>query len=442
MLGSRAMRSRTLIVAVDVVFALTIVGCGDPDPNPNRPSAPAENDPAFSSQGLDSWYLVSDPATPGNDRVTAIITAPDGADYVDAYIPGLKPIRMIEQDGAFAMDESIAELGIGAHEVLFTANGSNKAFAKHTLNRSAAYYVIVTTDFDFSDPGVNSLNYTDRLHTDHPDVVMTHFWAPYTYTDTAVTEQRRGVLDAWIKKQRDDFGDEIGLHIHPYCHFVTAAGVTCITDQSTVYPAGDTTGYTIKLSAYGREPMAQLLEHAKTIFNQRGLGTPVTFRAGGWTASLDTLHALANTGFIADTSALNWARIEEWEGDELYAWNMANWTPIGDTTQPYYPSTTNPLSSDPAPNLTLLQVPDNGVMIDYVTTTEMIGLFDANWDGAPLESPRTLMMGYHPAPGMSSGEYTRLNDFMHHADKHLASRGTGPVVYITLENVTKAFPAP
>lgn len=431
------MRSRTTVIAL----AFVIFGCsGHPDPNPNRPAAPAANDPAFSSQGLDAWYLIGDAATPSRDQLTALITAPSGTDYVDAYIPGLAPIRMVEQDGAFGIDVSLAELPVGAHEVLFSANGSTTAFASHTIHRSAAYYVLATTDFDFAEPGSVSLGYIDTLHRDHPELVMTHFWAPYTYTDPNVSPARRTALDTWIKKQNTDFGDEIALHIHPYCHFVTSAGVTCITDQSTVYPAGDTSGYTIKLSAYGRAPMAQLFERAKTIFNERGLGTPVTFRAGGWTASLDTLLALQDTGFIADTSALNWARIEEWTDYELFDWNMTNWNPINDTSQPYYPSTTNPVSSDPAPRMTLLQVPDNGVMIDYVTAPEMIGLFTTNWDGAPLQSPRTLMMGWHPAEGMSSFEYRKLDEFFRHADQHLASRGLGPVVYITLENVTAAFP--
>jgi hypothetical protein len=432
------MRSRSLVIALVV----TIFGCsGYPDPNPTRPAAPTENDPAFSAKGLDSWSLVGDAATPATNKLTTIITAPDGTDYVDAYIPGLPPVRMQEQDGAFAMDVSIAPLPIGAHEILFSRNGSNTAFAAHTLNRSAAYYVLVTTDYDFADPGNTALGYMDKLHAEHPAVVMTHFWAPYTYTDPTVTATRRTELDTWLKKQQADFGDEIALHIHPYCNFVETAGITCITDQSTTMPGGDTTGYTIKLSAYGREPMAALFERAKTIFNERGLGTPRTFRAGGWTADLNTLLALSDTGFIADTSALNWSRIEEWEGYELYTWNMTNWTPMTDTTQPYYPSTTTALMSNPPPNMPLLEVPDNGVMIDYVTTQEMIGLFAANWDGAPLEAPRTLMMGFHPAPGMSSAEHTRLNEFFRHADLHLASVGLGPVVYITLEDVVAAFPA-
>jgi len=430
------MRSWTFVLAM---FAF---GCNDgyPDPKTDRPNAPSSNDSAFSSRGLESWYLIGDGATAGEDQLTFIITAPPGTDFVDAYIPGLPPQRMIAQDGEFALDLSIASIGAGAHEVLFSANGSDDAFAKHTLNRSAAYYVLVSTDYDFSDPGNPSTGYMDQMHKDHPAMVITHFWAPYTYTDPEVTDTRRDELTAWIQKQRDQHGDEIALHIHPWCHFVQAAGQTCITDMSTVY-AEDTSGYTIKLSAYGREPMGALLQHANTIFMQRGLGTPTTFRAGGWTADINTLHALADNGYVADTSALNWKHIEEWQGQELYSWNMTHWGPIDDTSQPYYPSTTDPLTSQPGANITLLEVPDNGVMIDYVTTAQMTAIFDANWDGAPFDAPRTLMMGFHPSTSFSQAEYRRVDDFLELADMHLAKSDLGPVVYIALRDVVNAFPA-
>lgn len=429
-----------------LALALTLLlACdgGDPDPKPNPPAPPAENDPAFTARGVRSWYLIGDGATPAQDQLTAIVTAPAGSQFVDAYVPGLPPVRMTRQADGFAMQTSIATLEAGAHDVLFSANGADDAFAKITIRRSAAYYVMVTTDYDFAEPGNTSLMYVERLHAEHPEMVMTHFWAPYTYTDPAVTAQRRDQLDAWLLRMRDSEGDEIGLHIHPYCHFVEAAGQTCITDQSTVYPAGDTSGYTIKLSAYGRAPMSALIAHAHALFAQRGLGTPVTFRAGGWTADIHTLHALADNGYVADTSALNWIHIqEEWPDAELYRWNMENWRTIDDTSQPYYPSTTNALGSEPAPTLPMLEVPDNGVMIDYVSVAQMNAIFDANWDGDPLPTPRTLMMGFHPAPGMSASEHYRVDQFLDRADMHLAARDLGPVVYIPLRDVVAAFPAP
>jgi hypothetical protein len=437
---------RTSVIAIALCSVL--VACGDPDPKSTRPNEPDANDPAFTARGLRNWYLIGDGTTPGDNQLTAIVTAPSGTDFVDAYIPGLPPIRTSAQSDGFAMDLSIESLPAGAYDILFSANGSDDAFAKFTMHRSAAYYVQVTTDYDFADPTNIALMYIERLHNDHPEMVITHFWAPYTYTDPLVTPARRDALDVWIKKMRDEQGDEIGLHIHPYCHFVESAGQTCITDQSTVYPTGDDTGYTIKLAAYGHAPMSALLQRAHVIFNERGLGTPTTFRAGGWTADINTLKALADNGYVADTSALNWKYIaEEWEGSELLSWNMMHWNPINDTSQPYYPNEndvlsgvpSNPMISDLLP---ILEVPDNGVMIDYVSDEEMAAIFNANWDGAPIATPLSLMMGFHPAQGFGADEYTRVDHLLDLADMHLASRDLGPVVYVLLKDIPAAFPPP
>jgi hypothetical protein len=430
------MRAWTLAV----VISSSLVGCADPDPNPNPPTPPTDNDPAFSIRGLQDWYHVPDGAQPGQNQATFIVTAPSDADYVDAYIPGVGVQRMQEQSDGYALDISIADVPVGTHDILFSANNSTKAFAKATFHRSFPYYVLVTTDYDFSDPGDNAIQYMDTLHSNHPGMLITHFWAPYTYTDSAVTPERRDVLDTWIKKQQAEMHDEIGLHIHPWCNFVDTTGVTCITDKSTVYDTDDT-GYTINLSAYSRTEMGTLLQHAAQIFNGRGLPTPRTFRAGGWTADASTLLALADNGYVADSSALNWKYIEEWEGKELYTWTMSHWSQITDTSQPYYPSTTDAQLTQPGSNVTTLEVPDNGVMIDYVTTAEMQAIFDANFDGQPLEKPRTLTMGFHPAAQFSRGEFLKVDTFLKYADSKLAAVGTGPVYYISLSDVTKAFPA-
>jgi hypothetical protein len=69
----------------------------------------------------------------------------------------------------------------------------------------------------------------------------------------------------------------------------------------------------------------------------------------------------------------------------------------------------------------------------------MNGLFDTNWDRQPLESVTTLMMGFHPAIGFTQSEYRRVDGFLDYADQHLAARGLGPVVYITLEDVVAAY---
>ena len=424
------------------VLALSVVGCGDNADGPaaaQRPAAPSQNDPAFQIKGLRRWYIIGNPATAGNDKLKIVVDAPPGTSFVDAWVGNLAPQRLVPQDGEFALNMSIAGVTAGTQPIVFAADGTDTAFAATTFRRSAPYYVLVSTDWDFSDPGDNALADIEFLHVHHP-IHMTHFVGPYTFTDPAVTPARRAQLAAWLVNQRDTNAAEIGLHIHPYCNFVTDAGVDCITDKSTVY-ATDTTGYTIELDAYTRDEMHTLLDHAADLFDANGLGRPTVFRAGGWTLGVETALALDDKGFTADSSALNWARIEEWKGKLLYTWCMENWNRIGDTSQPYYPTQDTTQGLDAAPTLHMLEVPDNGVMIDYVSLAEMTGIFDSNWDGVtPLGKPTSLMMGFHPSTRYSPDEQARVHGFLSYADKHLANADLGPVVYTTLSDIEQAFP--
>ena len=421
-----------------LAFAAVLWGCSDETVGPNalRPNAPSANDPAFAVSGVRGWYLAADKLQAGDAQLSVTVTGP--ASTVDAYVGTLPPVRLTASDGGFSGAVPIGDLATGDHDVLLSADGGATAFARLPIKKSAAMYVMVSTDWDFSDPGNPSCDFTDKLHADHPGMALTEFVGPYTFTDPAVKASRAQSLVDWLIKNRDMYGDEIGLHIHPYCNFVTHAGLSCITDQSTVY-ASDATGYTIKVSAYGRTQFATLLRDAKQLFAAHGLGTPTLFRAGGWTATIETLQALDDEGFVGDSSALNWARIEEWKGKELYRWTEEHWGPIGDTSQPYYPSEGDILA-DTAPRVKLLEVPDNGVMIDYVSLAEMTGIFDANFNGTPLDKPTTLMMGFHPSTSFDSAEYGRVDGFLRYADRHLAVNADGPVIYTTLGKMVQAFP--
>jgi hypothetical protein len=426
------------------VFGALAIGCGDngiPPPSSTPPAAPAQNDPTFAISGLRQWYLVGDNLTPGDDTMTIAVVAPAGAAFVDAYVAKLPPVRMaVQSDGRFTADIAIGDVPPGTQTIVFSSNGADVGFATTQFHRSAAYYVMVSTDYDFPDPGTYAIGYMDWMHRDHAGMRITHFWAPYTYTDPSVTDARRDELTQWVLAQHAMFGDEIGLHIHPYCTFVVDAGLPCITDQSDVYPGGDTSGYTIIVAAYGHDNFSLLLRHAALLFANHGIAQPKTFRAGGWTADTNTFHALADNGYIADTSALNWKYIQAaWKGKLIASWTAQQWAPIDDTSQPYYPPTDSVLPAAGA-ELAMLEVPDNGVMIDYVSLDDINRIFDENWQAQPLAQPRTLMMGFHPATGFTSAEYARVDGFLHHADQFLHATDLGPVVYTTLSDVTTAFP--
>jgi hypothetical protein len=69
----------------------------------------------------------------------------------------------------------------------------------------------------------------------------------------------------------------------------------------------------------------------------------------------------------------------------------------------------------------------------------MNGLFDANWNGQPLQAPSVLMMGFHPSMGFNRFEADRVDQFLTYADQHVAEFHKGPVVYITLEDLVATY---
>lgn len=435
-----------------LVCALFLVGCGGDDtdgdgavPDASAPStapaAPAQNDPAFALEGMRRYYLIGNAATPGHDDLALRVTAPAGVGHVDAWLGDQAPRRLAAADGTFVLDIDLTTLAAGDYSLLLAADDARTAFAKIDFTRTAPYYILVVTDWDFADPGTGPLTAMNTWHAEHPELVMTHFVGPYTFTDPAVSPARRQAIVDWLLPARDTHGDEIAMHLHPYCNFVVDAGLTCITNESTVYPAGDATGYTIKLAAYDRAQTAMLVNHGNDLFETAGLNRARTFRAGGWTADLDNIAGLADAGFIADSDAFNWSRLEEWQGYELYRWLMASWSNMDDTSQPYYPNTGD-VQSGATPTLPILEVPANGLMVDYTEPFELEYLFEANRGDGATSAPRTLSMGYHPSSPVRTPDLVRVDGFLDLVDQHLASRDLGPAVYITLEDVVAAYPPP
>lgn len=440
-------RASALLFVVITLSLVGPVGCGDSGPSEpalTAPAAPADNDPSFVVGDLERWYLIGDAVTPGEDELRLSVEAPTGTEYVDVWLGDAPGLRLTKNGDIHTLVIDLSTVGAGDHRLILGADGRETGFASFVVSRSAPLYAILSTDWDFAEPSTQALNRQDLMHENHPELRITHFVGPYTFTDPTITTERRAELAAWLTTQRDSFDDEIGLHIHPYCNFVESAGLTCITDQSTVYADGDLTGYTIKCSAYTAEEFTTLAQHADELFMAAGLGKPVTFRAGGWTADHKTLAGLAAAGYTADTSALNWARLEEWmdvQSGELYNWNMTNWSTIGDTSQPYYPNVDNAQSSD-APTLSILEVPDNAIMVDYVSVEEMISIFEANWSGGALTEPKVYSFGFHPAAGFGSAEHGRVEGMLDHLDSLLASQDRGPVVYAVLRDMPKVWPKP
>ncbi|MBK7070946.1 MAG: hypothetical protein IPH44_01485 [Myxococcales bacterium] len=423
-------------------LALALAACGAGEiPVPDH--APAPPDPAAPAPQVivdaRPWYLAGDALTPADPRFVARADGP--ATVVDVWLDGAHVARA-HADGTFDLGFDLADVAIGDHTVLVSADGADVAFAELPLHKSAALYVAVSNDWDTGDHTDDKLQRQERLHAAHPHLVLTHFVGPYTFTDPTVSAARAQQLVDWVLRFRAEKGDEIGLHIHPYCNFVTAAGVTCRTSPS-FRDVTDATGYTVVLGAYTRAELDQMFAKATELFMAHGLGRPTSFRAGGWTATGDVLGALEGAGHVTDASGCNWARLEEWRNvanASLYQWNQQHWGPINETTQPYYPSVDDILV-DAAPHRGILEAADNGALVDYVTADEMIAMFRANFDGAPLPAPRHYSIGYHPI-NFGDAYLQRIDNALIEIDRHLAVDGAGPVVYARMSDLPVAFPRP
>jgi hypothetical protein len=427
-----------------LVLALVLAaGCADPDlAVGDAPLPPGKDDaPGYAVSGGKAWYLVGNALTPGDDVLELSVDAPSSAHAVDLFLDGHFVKRAQRTGGTFRFETDIASLAVGEHRVLLSADGGHVAFAERRFQRSHPLYVAVSNDWDDPDHGDDKLERQERLHARHPALVITHFVGPYTFTDPTVTPARRQLLVEWVTKFAQTKGDEIGLHVHPWCNFVETAGVTCRTSPSFAYASGDTTGYTVRLDAYTRPELDKLFAKASQLFVANGLPKPTSFRAGGWTAEAHVLAALATAGHVADSSGCNWSRLEEWKGHtgaSLYDWNKEHWAPIDETSQPYYPSKDDMLA-DAAPHLSILEVPDNGLLVDYVTGAEMIQMFQSNFSGAALSTPTVYAIGYHPV-SFSEAFFLRLDEALTEIDRHLVTGGTGPVIYVRMSDLARAFP--
>lgn len=399
------------------------------------------HEPLFRIGGVKDWYLIGNAISPGNDTLNVSIDVSGRAKSLEVVIDGGLARHLTKTAAGFGGAIDISQLPPGIHSLTLAADGSQSPFANLHFRRSHPLYVLMTTDWDSPDSEDSILRLHEKLHEEHPGLKFTHFLGPYTFTDPGVSKARQAYLTDWLIRLRTTYQDEIGLHIHPFCNFVnTVPGVPCRFKPSDSYDRGDTTGYTVLSSAYSESEYLKLLKAADTLFTAHGLGKPTAFRTGSWAADAGTLKALAADGFVADSSANNWARIEESRHDGngmLYTWNRQHWEPITDISQSYYPSVYNPaIAGNPA--IPILEIPDNGSLVDYVTGDEMIKIFNDNWSGTPLLRPATFVFGFHPV-SYSLGFHKRIEKALAHIDSFLASNGEGPVVYESVSHISWVF---
>ncbi len=395
---------------------------------PENPPAPATDKPIGS---LKRWYIrspIENRPGPSVRLATPSLVAPPVHAWIGESLAG-----------AFSGDSIVIDLSDippGRYMLHLAEPGADAAFASDSFYISLPFFVNVSNDWDMP---INAHSFdsnliaSEELRHRFPELVMTHYAGPYAFTDSAIDESRKAWLTSWLLRQKREYDDEIGLHIHPYCTFVELADIPCLFNPEPVIVGPSVDGYETGCYRYDRQQFRALLLVADSIFDRYDIDKPVSFRAGGWTADTHTIAALAEAGYLVDASGCNMDRCEELEGSWLGDWLTNRWPAITDTTQPYYPPEGYPGS----PNEAVLEIPNNGALIDYVDSTEMVEIFESIWDGGPLISPLVFSIGYHPDTWHAY--HKRLKGILTYLESHLAKRGKGPVVYATSKEIARIW---
>ncbi len=231
--------------------------------------------------------------------------------------------------------------------------------------------VVVTVDWEGTDLSSANLAAMEAFRTQFPKVPLVQFLNAAYYTKAgasaaAVTRSIRRAVRA---------GDELGLHIHGWKRLFEAADVTfraeptfwgspldaseCLTDC----------GHEVAISSYSRAELRKVIDYSIATLQRNGFGHATSFRAGGWMAGATVRGALLDSGLTVDHSAVPSSPLSgELRGLPLLDWVKTLWPRTSATTQPY---------SIAVGSGSLVEIPDNGALADYVTTAEMVAVFDS-----------------------------------------------------------------
>ncbi len=432
------MRASFAPSVVSILLALT--GCMSapptaPESTAVTPSgAKADGDEITLSR---HWVLKGDGYTSPDLTVTVAGAPGASADGISARLDGGQGVAARADGDSWSATLDVADLAVGNHTVE-VVDGEGRILDAFPLHVSFPLYVIVSIDWCETNVSDESMASMEQLQAGHAGLMYSHLFSPFHFTDPALTAERRGVLETWIKRQRDEHSDEIGVHVHAWCPLMEAAGVTC--QREPAYGPYSESGRQTIVARYSEEEMRSVLRYTVDQFVGAGLGRPTSFRAGGWSAGRSTLLALAAEGFLVDTSAFYAEHIRaSWEGWGLHSWNAQNWSGIGPTSQPYYPSTTNHAAATPAPNMDLLEVPDNACLVDYMSVEQMVEVLNLNApQDQPLATSTLFQFGFH-APSFGGEYQQRIDDTLKVVETRLHERDGGPAVYARLSDLTAVW---
>ncbi|WP_027709448.1 hypothetical protein [Zooshikella ganghwensis] len=253
---------------------------------------------------------------------------------------------------------------------------------------------IISVDWEGRVLDEKNLAAMNSFRDDYPHIGLLHFLnaAYYTKPNANSFEVSQKI------KQVLRNNDEHGLHVHAWRSLVEYSNVKFRRSPNWSYPGpislnschttGDC-GANVPISAYTTDELKNIISVSKQILINNGFNQPVSFRAGGWMAEPNVIAALSAEGFLFDSSATapELLKGRRWS-DRLYNWLNGLWTTITPVSQPYL---IGPMSSP------LWEIPDNGILADYITGPEMLAVLKQNIEKWRQDPQQTIYVsiGFH-----------------------------------------------
>ncbi|MES2745146.1 MAG: hypothetical protein V4655_06955 [Bdellovibrionota bacterium] len=251
--------------------------------------------------------------------------------------------------------------------------------------------IVVSVDWEGRELAPDNIEKMKAFRRDYPDIPLEMFLnAAYYFKADAdpklVTDTIRSTLLP---------GDEHGLHIHAWKSLIEASGVKFRTEPAFKGPMDlnactPDCGHDVNISAYSEKELRKVIRRSIATLTKNGFDHPKSFRAGAWQSDKKVMNALAAEGFTLDSSATDAEYLKErWGKTLLYPVVKKNWPETTSSSQPYRVQLSNDKS--------IVQLPNNGCLADYVTGEQILTAFQANVEKLK-ENPnvdRYLSIGFH-----------------------------------------------
>lgn len=255
----------------------------------------------------------------------------------------------------------------------------------------AALRVVVSVDWEGRNLDPQNLAAMEHFRHDYPNVPLQHFLNAAYYTKVDADPRLTTAAIRSVLRE----GDEHGLHIHPWKSLVEAAAVKFRTEPAFRGPldlsqCDPDCGHDVNMAAYNEKELQTIIRFSIKKLRQQGFDRPRSFRAGAWQADHHVFRALAREGITLDSSATSAEYLKErWGKSLLYPVVGRLWPDTTATSQPY--------RIELGSGLSMLELPNNGCLADYVSGEVIAATFQKNVELWKKDKDRDIYIsiGFH-----------------------------------------------